>query len=1076
MKRPPWICALVAAAVLTAGHWLPGERPTTTAWAEPPATPRDAAWFLRDSGVTGGLLVHVGCGAGQQTIALRTNSGCLVHGLDASEVNVTAARKLVAKKKLSGAVSIDRLSGEALPYIDNLVNLLIDESGSVKPEEATRVLVPGGVAYLLRDSQWNKTVKPVPRDTDEWTHFLHGPGNNPVAADAVVDNPRYLQWINGPLHARSHEHFQTVSALVSTGGRIFTILDDGPTTTVALPAEINLIARDAYNGVELWRKPIKNWEPQLRSFRGGPAWIERRLVAVKDRVYVTLGYDQPVTALNAATGEVLITYAGTEQASEIICDRGVLYVVISDPEAQEAAAKARRRGQELPVANQRLMAISAESGKLLWSREDVAQQIMPTTLAVQDGSVYLQNAKAVVCLHADTGKTNWSQPRATSGKIFPDMPGTLVVYEDVVLSADPTAPAPPADPDEVKPTRDNQMPDNPGELLALSAADGKPLWRARCFPSFHSPVDVIVADGVVWTGQLSSVVNMGVTSARDLHTGKVVRKRAPDNPNKIIVSHHRCHRIRATDRFLVLSRAGIDLLDIKSGQMSLNHWVRGTCGLGPLPCNGLLYAPSHACSCYPEAMLHGFAALASTRTAAPNPGPKLEQGPAFAAAVVAQAPRAASEDWATYRGNAARSGVTSAAVPSTLAVQWQQKIGGKLSAPTVSDGKVFVSAIDAHTVYALDADSGKTAWTYTAGGSVDSPPTIADGRALFGCGDGCVYCLRASDGELIWRFRATEQNQMLVAFGALESVAPIHGSVLVRDGSVYFAAGRSTYLDGGLLVYRLDAATGKQLSREQLDSRDPATGLEPDAINGFDMPGMHNDVMAADDKHLFMGQNVFTPAGKPLPELVPHMFSPTGFLDTSWWHRTYWLIGPQMYGGFKDWAKASDEVPHARMFCMGDQTVIGFGRTKAARWASHVGIEDTHHELYAIKATPDDWKAWTNPPVPEKSTVRFRWNRTLPILARALLQADQTLFAAGPPDLLQEHQAEGSAALAGKRNGTLQAISAADGHTVASYPIESPPVFDGLAAAGGRLLMCTLDGNVICYGAGMAMSAPKDAE
>ena len=42
----------------------------------------------------------------------------------------------------------------------------------------------------------------------------------------------------------------------------------------------------------------------------------------------------------------------------------------------------------------------------------------------------------------------------------------------------------------------------------------------------------------------------------------------------------------------------------------------------------------------------------------------------------------------------------------------------------------------------------------TAGGRIDTPPTIADGLCLFGSHDGWVYCLRAADGRLAWRFRA----------------------------------------------------------------------------------------------------------------------------------------------------------------------------------------------------------------------------------------------------------------------------------------------------------------------------------
>ena len=39
---------------------------------------------------------------------------------------------------------------------------------------------------------------------------------------------------------------------------------------------------------------------------------------------------------------------------------------------------------------------------------------------------------------------------------------------------------------------------------------------------------------------------------------------------------------------------------------------------------------------------------------------------------------------------------------------------------------------------------------------------------------------------------------------------PVHGSVLVENDTVYFAAGRSSFLDGGIYLFGLDVATGQE--------------------------------------------------------------------------------------------------------------------------------------------------------------------------------------------------------------------------------------------------------------------------
>ena len=91
--------------------------------------------------------------------------------------------------------------------------------------------------------------------------------------------------------------------------------------------------------------------------------------------------------------------------------------------------------------------------------------------------------------------------------------------------------------------------------------------------------------------------------------------------------------------------------------------------------------------------------------------------------------------------------------------------------------------------------------------------------------------------------------------------------------------------------------------------------------------------------------------------------------------------------------------------------------------------------------------------------------------------AGDTLFAAGPPDVLDETMPnirsgdpevrkaaeEQEAALAGRRGGILMAVSKTDGETKYRCDLDAPPVFDGLIAANGRLYMALQDGTVQCW-------------
>ena len=237
------------------------------------------------------------------------------------------------------------------------------------------MLAPRGVAII----NGKMTIRPWPKDIDEWTHFLHGPDNNAVAKDMQVEPPEYTQWVSGPRWGRSHDHLSSVSAAVSASGRIFYIVDEGPIASVKAPSVWMLVARDAFNGVLLWKKRIMPWENQLRPFRSGPAELPRRLVAVGERVYVTLGYGKPVTALDAAAGEVLRTYEATENTHEIVVDGGNLLLVVSAPLKEKSPTTGRVlrhfpvwRGSYLEYVTQympkHIRVVSAESNELVWEK------------------------------------------------------------------------------------------------------------------------------------------------------------------------------------------------------------------------------------------------------------------------------------------------------------------------------------------------------------------------------------------------------------------------------------------------------------------------------------------------------------------------------------------------------------------------------------------------------------------------------------------------------------------------------------------------------------------------------------
>lgn len=78
---------------------------------------RETSWeqIKEESGVKGGLIVHLGCGDGKLTATLGAGDAYIVHGLDEDAKRVAAARAHIKSRGLYGKVSVDVLEGGALP-------------------------------------------------------------------------------------------------------------------------------------------------------------------------------------------------------------------------------------------------------------------------------------------------------------------------------------------------------------------------------------------------------------------------------------------------------------------------------------------------------------------------------------------------------------------------------------------------------------------------------------------------------------------------------------------------------------------------------------------------------------------------------------------------------------------------------------------------------------------------------------------------------------------------------------------------------------------------------------------------
>ncbi len=1041
--------------------------------------------LLTQSEVRGGLVVHVGCADGTLAMELAGNERFLVHGLDREVQQIDRAREVALETILTTRPMFDRLSGTKLPYADNLVKLAIVEPGTaIAAEEVLRVLAPGGVVMIRQEGGWNRQVKPWPDSIDEWTHFLHGPDGNAVANDRIVGPPRNMQWVAAPAWARFHHTLASVSSVVSTNGRLFAIIDEGPAASMQVPGRWTLTARDAFSGVLLWKRPISDWAYHRKRFRSGPVQLPRTLVAAGDRVFAPIGIDEPLSALVAATGETIRTYPETSNTEEVLFHDGTLFVVTGTPAPEQASVDPARKGEAPYPNNKRVVALDADSGKVLWTWTDSADApLMPLTLAVRGKSVFLQAGEGVRCLDRSTAESRWRADFAKKERANPTSKrkrqnknasrsagwsvATLVACEEVVLWADGH------------------------QLRSLDAADGSLLWQCPCPPGFKSPSDVLVVDGLVWIGTKFA-------EGRDINTGEVKQENPTVEEVWTAGHHHRCYRNKATERFIMTAKRGIEFFDLEGDDHTRNNWIRGVCQYGIMPCNGLIYAPPHACGCFMEAKLFGFWAVAPqqdpSHRAPVDDASRLTKGPAYTSKLTAHSSplKAQGSDWPTLRGSATRSGSTDVKLALPLKEKWAIETESKLTAPAVAGNRVIAAAPDEHTMVALEAENGDDVWFFTTGGRIDSPPTVHGNLVLFGCADGYVYCLRLDDGQLVWKFLAARNYMKTVAFDQIESLWPVKGNVLVQDGVAYAAAGRSSYLDEGITLYGLDPATGKIRSKTQVHSDNPGefdfsqtddmskqivqnavdakTFLDPDKSDAFSMGGTTNDVLVGDGSSVYLRQMRFDHDLNPQENMGRHLLSTSGLLDGAENHRSHWVLGtgdfsrtPVAYSWTANRPSGSHGyrlmVPYGLMLAFDDHGVWSVRR----KYDGYQLVAQNNTPFSKADESLPDFRLADN-----KEKPVFDWSVDLPIRPRAMVKAGDLLLVAGVRDLTGlETAADPEArfeAFEGRREGKLLVFSAQSGEMVAQYDLPAAPVWDGLAVADGRLYLTTADGQVRCWG------------
>ena len=948
----------------------------------------ESAQILKMPGIRKGLCLHIGCGDGSLTAALSGGGANVVHGLALDRAELHKARTYVRSRGLYGRVAVDTSSLHPLPYADGIANVIVvDDYPALRKKglvlsEIVRVLAPRGVAFLgdAGDSV-RKELAGAARGfstgkLQRWTRIV-----KPQSAE-TDDWPQYRHdssraaisrdgLVGPPTSVRWLAGRRwvlsgagTQCGLFSAGGRVFYLNAEGKKA-------VWIQARDGFNGIPLWKRRL-DVPPRDLPF-----------AASSDRIYTLLKKNGNVVALDAATGKTVMEYGFSAQT--ITLNKNRMYLGVG-----------------------KIRAVDIETGKEIWRGPHGGYK----HCVIADGKLFqkVYGQKELSCLDLETGKLIWKVPNEDKAD--------LRCYRDGMLftRARKREEAHEGEGEEKghrHPLRINH---------AYRAEDGKHLWSHTYRVHWHQGrADVFLLGGLVWL-QDSSEPQAWV--GLDPATGKEKRR----VPLKFQRGFLRCYPDLATEKY-ILEGAAMGFFDFARGKFSTFYGARGTCGSGFRPANGLLYKSPNICVCF--AIVRGIGALASgpmpdVKKLTADAGEPLEKGPAFGRAS-GGAPSRAGE-WPTFRHDELRGGGTRQAVPTQLRTLWEAKIGSVVSSPVIAGGKVFAAAVDEHCVVALDAARGMPAWSYTAGARVDTPPTIYKGMALFGSADGYAYCLRARDGKLAWRLRVAPADRRIVVREQLESLWPLHGAVLVKDGVAYLAAGRHTELDGGIQVCAVKPGTGKILWRRQVIRSD----LLQQRHHGT-LVNATGGILTADGESIYMDRIILdVKSGEERDRPTGHYLygGACGF--------EYDIARPP-YGWKHDWRRWFYSKDAVRGKKCGEGPAIG--AAISVRDDMVVSMMNGTRQIVAFTIDRGGRmnKAWS---VKTGKDIRMK----------AVLLAGEEVFLALRPE-------EGDAP-----RGEIRIYAAADGREIGRVGLKGAPKHDGLAAAGGRLYVATQDGRILCLG------------
>ena len=554
--------------------------------------------ILRQTAITEGYCVDLGCGTGGLTLELARRTKLRIYAVDEDPANVRLLRKTLDRAGLYGPqVTVHCCEPSDVPYADYCADLVVSgRSVSKEPREALlaeghRLCRPcGGMLAVGRAGQMQVSSRGPLEGGGSWTHQNSSPANTLCSDERLVRGPLEMLWFRDTDFLLANRHGRSPTSLVQDG-------------LVFVPGLNGLRAQSLYNGRVLWEFDAPGILASYnREHSIGAAWTGGNICLGPDRVFLHNG--KVCFVLDARSGRKLAEWKPPAHPDGkpslwgyMAYHDGMLFGTLAREDYLIKCWSDRwDTGQQFTESTV-LFALDATTGERLWTYE-AENSIRHNAIAIGDDRVYLVDrpVSAEDELGFIEGPTSAEKRR-----------GVSVDETDV---SEPTHP--------------------PGRLLAIDRRTGKVAWVSEK-PAFGTLLIYSTEHNLLWMGyqaahQASRPSELGNRMAAfDAKDGRLVWDVAADYADRPVLNgqtiyappgawdlrtgeklpftlerSYGCGIVSGCRNMLVFRSATLGYIDLNVSPETQNYGgIRPGCWIAAIPAGGVLLMPDAAswCTC-----------------------------------------------------------------------------------------------------------------------------------------------------------------------------------------------------------------------------------------------------------------------------------------------------------------------------------------------------------------------------------------------------------------------------------------------------------------------------------------------